>query len=268
MAIFDLIPAAISAIGGFLGQDDTNDSNRQIAADTNAASAQQAERQMAFQERMSNTSYQRAIADMSAAGLNPMLAYSQGGASTPSGAMGSVVPRQYMSPITAAGSSAQQTAQLVTALAKTAADTDLAKAQTDTERERPAVERERAQNIKLDTDQKAQLIKQSEQQVENLKAQYKLTNEQAAQIGFQVVKTIEETANIRVEMDRIKADIGRIKADTGNKLVDTVLKNLEVPLRKNEANAQDSWWKRNVAPYLGDVGKVTGSARDVGRIAR
>lgn len=59
----------------------------QQQAQNNAWSAEQAAKQMDFQREMSNTAHQREVADLQAAGLNPVLS-ANSGASVPNGAAG------------------------------------------------------------------------------------------------------------------------------------------------------------------------------------
>lgn len=80
------------SIGGALSAFGSAGANIASGMLQNRAAMQRARAQMEFQERMSSTSYQRAMGDMRAAGLNPMLAYQKGGASTPGGALAPVVP--------------------------------------------------------------------------------------------------------------------------------------------------------------------------------
>lgn len=57
-----------------------------------AATAHENKLSRRFAERMSSTAYQRGMADMKKAGLNPILAYQKGGASSPTAGGGSFNP--------------------------------------------------------------------------------------------------------------------------------------------------------------------------------
>lgn len=106
--MFDPVSFGLSAAGGIVSNLWT-DKRQQDAQNFNA---QQAQAQMAFQERMSSTAYQRGMADMKAAGLNPILAYQKGPASSPTGAAASTTFQSASDVMTPAVSTAMQKSRL------------------------------------------------------------------------------------------------------------------------------------------------------------
>ena len=174
MGLFDgIVGSIVSGIGGVV----QNSANKDIAAENRA-----------FQEQMSNTAYQRGMADMKAAGLNPILAYQKGPASSPTGAT-AVATNVGEAMVNSFNNSA-----------RTAADNSRTEAETT--KLGPATE----------------LVKQ---EVENAKSTQDQIRANTALALAQTTKSGEEAKYISAQIPRTNAETQRLQSENTARSVDS-----------------------------------------------
>lgn len=221
------IPAIASVAASLLsskGQEDTNATNLQIQQNNSAFnaeqaslnrdwSANQAEINRDYQTDMANTTWQRGVRDMQSAGLNPMLAYSQGGNPAAAGAMGQSSaatagqPGNAQNPWAAAGQSATQWATIENI-------------QADTEKKKEEAELTRRQHLGYTGEQEVRVDKM---------------RKEAELVIHQTNLSEAQRKKVLTEVDQVLAHIQNLDADTAVKKVNEVLQRNDVPRMEAEA---------------------------------
>lgn len=293
LGFIDLLASFAGPVLSFLGGQSTNRQNERINEQQMAFNAEQAAinrefnagealKQRDWTKEMSGTQYQRAVADMKNAGLNPMLAYSQGGASSgagstaqgQAGAAGAQIPSQNSI------QNALNSASAFAALDKIKAETNNVESQTEVnEANREFIEKQTdnavttGANLQVTTEKLLEEIKALRAETQNkldenpnIKARLPLMRAEEA------LRQVEEKfkqgeierqpalkALTQAETALRNAESGHVRQATQTQKAETTLREQSIPRSANEAEAQKSWWMKNVSPYLPDFLKSQGA---------
>lgn len=222
---------AADLVGGVLGHSAQSNANK-----TNIRLARE---QREWDKEMSSTAWQRAVQDMKAAGINPMLAVSQGPASTPSTSAATVIPEDAAARgVTSAGSKAMlalQAKQLESNIKLTDANAYKATQEGNT----AAVT---AKNAK---DRQYWEMEKLQEEILEVMSRFKLADSQREQIE----------ALIPLLAEAQRAGIDLTKAQTNSAAVAKQLAELQVP----EAEVTAEWFRS----AMGGGGRITNALKDI-----
>lgn len=213
--IDDVLTGGLSLMGGianniFAGkrQDDAQQFN-----------AQQSAAQMAFQERMSSTAHQREVADLRAAGLNPILSVNHG-ASSPSGAMAASSPgapvHDMLGPAVNTAMAHERLGQELENMKsendRINKDTRLKVVQGNTEDEKTRTQAAETLRTLADTQLKDTTTKHTAQEIMKGTTDAARARIDTQQLESPAMKVLRQTGNVGKEVERASSAVGNLPA--------------------------------------------------------